>query len=98
MENVFPLTLKTEQGANLQRQQTGRGPRRCGLGSACCEPRSDLQTGERNQASAPQSAEQGGNERPDLIPPWAEGSYSLGGQGDLLWILGLLSLLLGITE
>ena len=29
-----PPTLKTEQGANLQRQQTGRGPRRCGLGSA----------------------------------------------------------------
>lgn len=32
----FPLTLKTEQGANLQRQQTGRGPCRCGLGSSCC--------------------------------------------------------------
>lgn len=64
----FRLTLKTEQGTNLQRQQTGRGPRRCGLGSACCEPHSDLHTGERNQASAPQSAEQGGNESPDLIP------------------------------
>lgn len=36
MEKVFPLTLKTEQGANLQRQQTGRGPCRCGLGSSCC--------------------------------------------------------------
>lgn len=90
-----PLTLKTDQGANRQRQQTGRGPWSCcGLGSAFCEPHSHLHTGERNQASALQSAEQGGNEKPDLIPPWAEGSYGLGGQGDLLWILGILSLLL----
>lgn len=51
-----------------------------------CEPRSDLHTDERNQASAPQSAEQGGNERPELIPQWAERSYGLGGQGDLFWI------------
>lgn len=33
------------------------------------------------QASAPQSGEQGGNERPDLIPPWAGRSYGLESQG-----------------
>lgn len=62
---------------------------------AVSHDRSDLHTGERNQASAPQSAEPGGNERPDLIPPWAEGSYGLGRQWDPFWIVGLLSLLLG---
>ncbi|KAL7408588.1 hypothetical protein ABVT39_025988 [Epinephelus coioides] len=77
----FPLTLKTEQGANLQRQQTGRGPRRCGLGSARCEPHSDLHTGKRHQASAPQCAEQGGNERPDRIPPWAGDHMALEARG-----------------
>lgn len=55
-----------------------------------CEPHSHLHMGERNQASA--TTEHRGNERPDLSPPWAEGLYGLGGQGDLLWNLGLLRL------
>lgn len=84
MENVSLLTPKKEQGASLQRQQTGRGLRRCGLRSARCEPHTDTHRVKSNQASAPESAEQGGNERPTLIPLWAEGSYGLGGQGDLL--------------
>lgn len=89
MENVSSPTLKTEQGANLQRQQTGRGPCRCGLGSARCDTQSDFHTGERNQASASQRAEQGENGRPERIPPWAGGSYGPGGQGDLVWMCSL---------
>ncbi len=66
----FPPDAETEQVANLQRQQTEEGPRHCGLGSTRCEPLSDLYMGKRNQASVPKSAEQGGNERPNLIPPF----------------------------
>lgn len=93
-KTLSPRTLKAEQGANLKRQQTGRGPCRCGLGSACYEPHSDIHTSKSIPASAPQSPEQGGNESLDLIPRWTDGSYGLGGQQDLFWILGLLRLVL----
>jgi len=54
--NASTLTLKTEQGANLQRQQRGRGPLHGGRGYACCEQHSDLHTRKMNQPSAPQSS------------------------------------------
>lgn len=87
---TFPLqTLKTEQGANLQRQQTGSGP----LLAVSHTQMSVQARGSRLVHNREQSEE----EMKDLIlfPLWGRGSNGLGGQGDLLWILGLFSLLEG---
>lgn len=54
----FPWHWKWRKGANLQRQQTGWGPR-CGWGSAFYEPLSELSEGKRNQVCAAPSSRRG---------------------------------------
>lgn len=93
MENVFPPDTENRlRGKSAKTTDGERGPCPCGSGSALCEPHSHLHRGKRKQACAPQRTEQGGNERPDLIPLWAGGSDGLEGQGDLCWILVFFTL------